>query len=926
MIISEEDKAYIANELKKGYDVLGGENPHNKSPPIDPAEFNRLKEENHQLKIIESTIKPFEKRYKQDPGVLRVDLPISTPEIYNMARLSSILRTVHLNLKNEIFRRGLRWKKRFEVKCLDCGKEYPKEIKVCKCGSRSFRLPNDNALVNLERLFTSANKNGEPLIDVFKEGEYDLEIMDDAYIILIKEYMILENKVIGSRIKEVIRGDPEFLRIVGNEKSERGGRFWVCHDKDTEVLTKSGWKYFKNVSNEDEIATLKDGRYLEYQKSTAKIEQHYEGKMLHFVGQMKDIMVTPEHLMYVQKYNTDKSLGEWELKPAKDLLGAKNYHYMKRNVEWVGKEEEYFILPEGEYNLNRGSNQHKICNSKHICTEKKIKMDDWLEFLGYYLSEGSYSEGCNSIQITQFKYPDEMEICLKRLPFDYIKIGQGFSIHSRQLVDYVIKLGHSRDKYIPKEFLNLSSRQLKILYDAMVLGDGGRSITKSGIENSGITTTSKQLSDNIHEILLKMGENPQTEINEYKYQKGNFGNTTWETDIRYDIGTRCRELFIQGNKVQEVEYNDMVYCLEVPNHIIYTRRNGKSVWGGNCPIHRNLPTQGINVTDPQEKMLGRHYEQPGNCPICGLSLSEVFYVSVGGARSMDPEQYYIDGEIIHGSKYSPSRTYGYPPVLSIWKEVSTLLNMQHFVNEYFKYMRAPRGILTTTTSNTESAYKVWDKILENIKRDPHYIPMLAIQDNGTGKRQNQFEWISFTNTLQEMEYGNVRDELRIRVSALYGVSNVMMGDTKGGGGIGNEGLQIVVSDRAVQWGQEVWNQNIFPELCRQFDILDYVLELRPNIELVEQKKLEIQLQKLQIAEGMWRMGFQVELDEEGNFKYSGEAIDMREQIASKSETDVASEGKTPESKVISEDHVTGLSTGQKMLGKTPRGSGAATYT
>lgn len=32
----------------------------------------------------------------------------------------------------------------------------------------------------------------------------------------------------------------------------------------------------------------------------------------------------------------------------------------------------------------------------------------------------------------------------------------------------------------------------------------------------------------------------------------------------------------------EVSYDDFVYCVEVPNHIIFVRREGKSVWCGNC--------------------------------------------------------------------------------------------------------------------------------------------------------------------------------------------------------------------------------------------------------------------------------------------------------------------------------------------------------
>src|SRR5690606_19270611 len=61
-------------------------------------------------------------------------------------------------------------------------------------------------------------------------------------------------------------------------------------------------------------------------------------------------------------------------------------------------------------------------------------------------------------------------------------------------------LGHSGDKYIPREFLHLSPRQSQILLDALVLGDGSR-------RGSGITyyTKSRRLADDVQELALRCG-------------------------------------------------------------------------------------------------------------------------------------------------------------------------------------------------------------------------------------------------------------------------------------------------------------------------------------------------------------------------------------------------------------------------------------
>lgn len=63
---------------------------------------------------------------------------------------------------------------------------------------------------------------------------------------------------------------PEFTTI-----KEKFG----CYDVETEVLTKNGWKYFKDVTYEDEFAILNDNDYLEYSVPSDIIEYHYTGKM-----------------------------------------------------------------------------------------------------------------------------------------------------------------------------------------------------------------------------------------------------------------------------------------------------------------------------------------------------------------------------------------------------------------------------------------------------------------------------------------------------------------------------------------------------------------------------------------------------------------------------------------------------------------------
>ena len=127
------------------------------------------------------------------------------------------------------------------------------------------------------------------------------------------------------------------------------------------------------------------------------------------------------------------------------------------------------------------------------------------------------------------------------------------------------------------------------------------------------------------------------------------------------------------------------------------------------------------------------------------------------------------------------------------------------------------------TNNMESLVKYWKGVKEKLERDPHYTPIMGIETEG-GSR-GSVEWVPFTNTIKEMDYINVKDDLRTRISSFYGVSNVFVGDTTTGGGLNNEGMQILVTNRAIEKAQSVYNKYMFPFLMKQFGITDWKVQL-----------------------------------------------------------------------------------------------------
>ena len=89
-----------------------------------------------------------------------------------------------------------------------------------------------------------------------------------------------------------------------------------------------------------------------------------------------------------------------------------------------------------------------------------------------------------------------------------------------------------------------------------------------------------------------------------------------------------------------------------------------------------------------------------------------------------------------------------------------------------------------------------------------------------------------------------------------------MMDTGKSGGLNNEGLQILVTNRSVEFGHKVYTENLFPRLMKEMDVTDWKLTLYPNEEEDEITRLRRDEMEVNIAQRMMQIGFQPELVEE----------------------------------------------------------------
>ncbi|WP_243670534.1 hypothetical protein [Methanoculleus chikugoensis] len=281
-----------------------------------------------------------------------------------------------------------------------------------------------------------------------------------------------------------------------------------CYDDKTEVLTESGWKFFRDVTADDRVATLSPDGRLEYASPSNFVASEYDGGELYYVrSRQVDLAVTPNHRMYV---NLNRRADEWEggfrLVRMDEIPPIHKRMRFKKNAVWTGERQETYEIPP----VVKFANQ----NSEGKLTDPvTVGMDDWLEFLGYFLSEGSvqchYQTGGVPYRViisqTNPESAETIRQCLERLPFRFSYDGKNFAINAKQLAEHLTPFGKCHEKYVPPGYAKSlpPPEQIGILLDALMLGGDGYVNKTTGV--SIYTTSSKKLVDDVTELLLKKG-------------------------------------------------------------------------------------------------------------------------------------------------------------------------------------------------------------------------------------------------------------------------------------------------------------------------------------------------------------------------------------------------------------------------------------
>lgn len=405
--------------------------------------------------------------------------------------------------------------------------------------------------------------------------------------------------------------------------------FEACHDEETEVLTDRGFmkfdeaieisniledsadgvsKFFSKPKSGIKIACFNlDTDQIEYHEPSESHVYNYDGDMYHFKNSKVDIKVTPNHRMWVK--NTNKKDSDWEFVKAKDTpCGAK----FRSQFSWEGEEAPEYI---------------EVCG-------KKINIDIYLEFLGYLISEGCLFKNNKSRRTIELSQSttlkdgsvnpnyvrmkacmDKFSSCLEQSTSVSIKPADNNHrelwveiISGKDLYDHfanAISNGKSTlsyDKVIPSWVKNLKKEKLQILLDALVLGDGSCFERQSGEMAWAYYSSSKELIDDVYEVVLKCGYSPISYKYDkwtYQHQDGTIRNRVpsyrviWsETNIGCFPTIRktstCPHNNTKKSHINKVLYKGKVWCFTVPTGLFITRRNGRVTVQGNSQYDKDF--------------------------------------------------------------------------------------------------------------------------------------------------------------------------------------------------------------------------------------------------------------------------------------------------------------------------------------------------
>lgn len=404
------------------------------------------------------------------------------------------------------------------------------------------------------------------------------------------------------------------IRMRQDRIPEIGDKF-SCYSPDTDILTERGWVPFPELTSDDKVATLINETTMAYTKPLEIMSYDYKGKMYKVESNQVDLLVTPNHRMYVGN-RTGENFG---FKLAEECYG-KRWTY-KKNIENYIPSDKHPLLSYVHNGEEMKEPQGFILKGDEKTDDLIIPINDWLMLFGIWIAEGCTLRSWGvSFATHKQRVKDVLEPLCARIGFEIRKhkddvndtIRNAWCMIDRPFVNYIKPLSVGAvNKSLPAWTLSLTPEQCRILINGMMLGDGHT--MANGTRR--YDTSSVQLANDFQRLCLHAGYSTNISL---KYaagheaivkKAGREGEVIRSTAdaFRLTIIEKQNRPLVNKNITSKgenrhdswEEYDGKVYCCKVEGPgAIYVRRNKMPVWSGNSR-HGQKGTMGM-ILNPED--------------------------------------------------------------------------------------------------------------------------------------------------------------------------------------------------------------------------------------------------------------------------------------------------------------------------------------
>ncbi|PSP93228.1 DNA polymerase [Halobacteriales archaeon QS_4_62_28] len=433
-----------------------------------------------------------------------------------------------------------------------------------------------------------------------------------------------------------------------------------CFSGDTEVLTPEGPKDITDIAVGDHVYTLNPDTFECEIKPVAETHQYENqfGELHHLSGNTHDLKVTENHRFMISSERgwDEQTPADFELTEYRDIPEYERFAF-PQHEPMGGRSPETFELvdevsgghvvaysdddlrvfrnamPEAvveSLDLVHGSSEalgvqksvgkyliplsvyraHRTVIDDHADdvflkfeaghreTPLSFDMANWLELLGWFVTEGSTDEANGRFVIHQDGETEREAIqeLVDRMGINHSVDATGVNISNVYLLEWFAE--HCGEGYankrLPEWVFELDADLLKVLLDAMIRGDGSRAASGLG----KFWTKSQQLKDDIVDLAVRCG---------YKPTASKQSDETWYVSIGK------RGSFKKSTNATVEEHDGDVYCITAEdNHVVMAGRNGNFQWVGQslypmCMVTTNASPE--TKVDP-EAYDGETYRAP----------------------------------------------------------------------------------------------------------------------------------------------------------------------------------------------------------------------------------------------------------------------------------------------------------------------------